>query len=678
VLTEQSRTAPPAAGRPPQLALEVAGLTVSIPTENGTVDAVRSVSFSVRPGEVLGIVGESGSGKTMTALATMGLQPQHASVAGSVRVGDTELVGLDAAALRRVRGDRVTMIFQEPMSALNPMYTIGWQVGEVVRLHRSASRRAALTQTEELLRLVGMSDPRRVAAQYPHELSGGMRQRVMAAIAVANRPEVIIADEPTTALDVTVQANLLELLATLRAETSAAMVLITHDLGVVAGVADAVLVMYAGRVVEHAATTDIFARPSMPYTRGLLRSLPRLDRAGSRLRPIPGSPPSMIGLGTGCAFAPRCERAAEACATQPDLAPLGGLATAADHFVGCHFPDSGPLDEDEVAGPLERRVGAEVALAVRGLVQSYQSRPRPWSRPRRVPAVAGVDLAIHRGETLALVGESGCGKTTTARALLGLEQPEAGDVELAGEAFTAASDDRLRLLRARIQMVFQDPYASLNPRLPVRDIVAEPLVIHGRPHGNDEVLALLELVGLDRGAANRFPHEFSGGQRQRIGIARALALEPEVLVLDEPVSALDVSIQASVLNLLEDLQRDLGVAYLFIAHDLAVVRHIADRVAVMYLGKIVEEGDAGAIYSTPAHPYTKALLSAVPVPDPDVQRSRQRILLSGEVPSPLSPPSGCHFRTRCWKASALCAQLEPGLESLGPGHRVACHHPETA
>jgi glutathione transport system ATP-binding protein len=661
-------------GRPPRAVLEVADLAVRIPTEDGVVEAVRGVSFSIGAGEVLGIVGESGSGKSMTALSIMGLLPRNATATGSIRYRGEELLGRSRNSLRHLRGNQLAMIFQDPMTALNPMYSVGWQVAEALRLHQKVSRSGASKRAEELLDLVGLPNPGAVARQYPHQLSGGMRQRVMVAMAVANQPDVIVADEPTTALDVTVQAQLLELLGTVRTETGAAMILITHDLGVVAGVADQVMVMYAGLVAEHGSTADVFSHPTMPYTRGLLASVPRLDDVGARLQPIRGVPPAMIGLTAGCAFAPRCDYADAACEVQPPLSEI-----EFEHLVSCHHPQAGPLERIPASTSVRvgTGVGADPILVVRGLAKQFRLKSHRSSGAQFVDAVSGIDLELRAGETLGLVGESGCGKSTTARLLLRLEEPSAGTVALGELELTGLDITSMRSARQRMQMVFQDPYASLNPGLSIHDIIAEPLIVHGRPDRPGRVRQLLEMVGLDPSYARRYPHEFSGGQRQRIGIARALALDPEVLVLDEPVSALDVSVQASILNLLMDLRDELGVAYLFIAHDLSVVRHIADRLAVMYMGRIVETGTAGEIYDAPAHPYTKALLSAVPIPDPTAERERRRILLQGDVPSPIDPPSGCRFRTRCWKATDICSQVVPPLEPTSPGRFVACHHPET-
>jgi peptide/nickel transport system ATP-binding protein len=705
---------------PPGPLLEVSDLAVSIPTESGLIEAVRGISLTLSSGETIGVVGESGSGKTMLALSVMGLLPSTARVSGSIRLEGSELIGASAAQWQKVRGSQVAMIFQDPMTALNPMYTIGWQVAECILLHRKISRRAAMDRAVELLAAVGLPEPERMATRYPHQLSGGMRQRVVIAIAIANEPRLLIADEPTTALDVTVQAQILDLLKAVRQQSSAAMILISHDLGVVAGVADRVLVMYAGRAAELGGVDDVFAAPAMPYTAGLLASLPSLAHRRERLPAIPGTPPTGLNYGPGCAFAPRCPLAAEPCASQPDLVAIG-----ADHVAACHFagaeaggkaaialqlsaeqpPESDsaypggngghPENSDDVQDA-ETGEHGDVVLAVSNLIKSFRVRGAGFRSVATVQAVSGVDLELRAGRCLALVGESGCGKSTLARLLMRLEDPTSGTITLNGRDLTKLSEDELRTTRRDVQMVFQDPYSSLNPRLSVGEIVGEPLTVHKVAAKADRVRELLLSVGLDPAARVRFPGEFSGGQRQRIGIARALALDPQALVLDEPVSALDVSIQASVLNMLRDLQRKRNMAYLFIAHDLSVVRQVADDVAVMYLGKIVEQGPADQVYGQPAHPYTTALLSAVPVPDPPTERSRERILLRGEVPSPVNPPSGCRFRTRCWKADERCAEEAPLLQvvtrqaavasrngaadDLGAytRHRVACHYPENS
>jgi peptide/nickel transport system ATP-binding protein len=669
--------AAPAPGRDPLL--ELAGLTISIPTESGTVEAVRGISLTVERGETLGIVGESGSGKTMLALSLLGLLPRAAAVTGSIKLDGVELAGVSQAHWQRVRGDRVAMVFQDPMTALNPMYTIGWQVAECIRLHRKVDRTAAWGRAVQLLGDVGLPDPAQLARRFPHELSGGMRQRVVIAIAIANDPELLIADEPTTALDVTVQAQILDMLGAIRRRTGAAMILISHDLGVVAGVADRVLVMYAGKAVEVGRVDDVFARPAMPYTAGLLASLPSLDQRTARLAFIKGIPPSGFGYGPGCAFAPRCPVAAEPCAVQPPLISVGEAHVAACHFAGTDAVRARPPAPSLM--PVQHRqepVGTpDVVVEVRNLRKDFRVRGAGFRAFSTIQAVSGVDLDLRAGRSLALVGESGCGKSTLARLLVRLDQPSSGSIKLNGRELVGLPEAELRPVRRQIQMVFQDPYASLNPRLSVGEVVGEPLTVHKVADRAERVRELLASVGLDPACAVRFPGEFSGGQRQRIGIARALALRPQTLILDEPVSALDVSIQASVLNLLRELQREQHMAYLFIAHDLAVVRQVADDVAVMYLGLIVEQGPAGQVYSSPAHPYTNALMSAVPIPDPPMERARQRILLAGEVPSPANPPSGCRFRTRCWKATDRCATEVPTLASTNGGpHLVACHYPE--
>jgi peptide/nickel transport system ATP-binding protein len=515
-----------------------------------------------------------------------------------------------------------------------------------------------------------------------------MRQRVVIAMAIANSPQLIIADEPTTALDVTVQALILDTLRTLRDQTGAALMLISHDLGVLAEIAERIMVMYAGRGMEIGSARDVFADPRVPYTAGLLASLPPMDRRTERLAAIPGVPPTGIGYGAGCAFAPRCPLAAEPCAADPPLLPVAPGHLAACHFAGqalalpqpeARYPRAPavPAVPAVPAAPAVPAVEPDTAvLTVRDLTKNFRVRGSGLRSYATVHAVSGISLDLEPGRCLGLVGESGCGKSTVARLLMRLEQPTSGSIELDGTELTGLDDGALRPFRRDMQMVFQDPYSSLNPRLSVGEIVGEPLTVHKIPGRTGRVRELLAAVGLDPDAAVRFPSEFSGGQRQRIGIARALALEPRVMILDEPVSALDVSIQASILNLLRDLQRERDLAYLFISHDLAVIRQVADEIAVMHLGLIVEQGPAEAVCEHPAHPYTAALLSAVPVPDPARTNVRERILLHGELPSATSPPSGCRFRTRCWKADERCAAEEPPLLQIAASHRVACHYPE--
>ncbi|GAA0911605.1 ABC transporter ATP-binding protein [Nonomuraea longicatena] len=660
--------------------LEVRDLCVSF----GDVRAVRGVSYAVRPGEVLGIVGESGSGKSVTSAAVMGLLPPGARVTGSVRLHGKELIGAREKELTALRGKTVSMVFQDPLSALTPVYRVGDQIAEAVRVHQRVSREQAMVRAVELLDLVGIPHPAERALAFPHEFSGGMRQRAVIAMAIANDPDVIICDEPTTALDVTIQAQVLEVLKTAQRETGAAIVMITHDLGVVAGFADRVLVMYAGRPVEVGAVDDIYYRPRMPYTVGLLNSIPRLDQGERRpLVPIEGAPPSPSALPPGCPFEPRCPLALPECrGAEPALTEV-----APGHEAACirwaEVTAAPPPAASAAAFVLEPRTGREVVLRVDRLVKEYPLMRGSVFKRRvgTVHAVAGVSFDVREGETLGLVGESGCGKTTTLMEILELVRPQSGRIVVLGRDTAGLGGGDRMAIRRDLQVVFQDPLASLDPRMTVHDILLEPLRTHRRRRAARRVGELLTLVGLDPSHAARYPQDFSGGQRQRIGIARALALEPRLLVLDEPVSALDVSIQAGVINLLGSLKQRLGLSYLFVAHDLAVVRYIADRVAVMYLGRIAEIGHVDAVYDTPMHPYTRALLSAIPLPDPAQERTRRRILLDGDLPSPADPPSGCRFRTRCPVFRGLsqqerrrCADLEPDVRPFGRDHGVACHY----
>ncbi len=685
----------PRSGEP---VLRVSDLTVSFPSERGRVRAVRQLGYEVAPGEVLGIVGESGSGKSVSSMAVMGLLPPQARVSGSVRFGDTELLGKPDGELSRIRGRKIAMVFQDPLSALTPVYTVGDQVSEALLVHGKGrlTKQTAARRAVELLDLVGIPNAAARFKAFPHEFSGGMRQRAVIAMAIANDPDLIIADEPTTALDVTVQAQVLEVLRTAQEVTGAGIVLITHDLGVVAGIADRVMVMYAGRAVETGPVDEIFARPRMPYTFGLLASIPRIDAAGRQpLVPIEGQPPALSALPPGCPFAPRCPMVVAECEqVEPALDEVRGLA---GHRAACHRSDE-LADTDPTAvfdapvgpaaAPAAARRERTLVLRVDDLVKHYPLTKGTIIRRRvgSVHAVDGISFDVREGEILGLVGESGCGKSTTLLEILALTAPSEGRIEVLGQDVTTLDRGARSRLRRDVQVVFQDPISSLDPRLPIFDILAEPLTAHRVPRSEirKRVPELLRLVGMRTEHASRYPAEFSGGQRQRIGIARALALEPKLLILDEPVSALDVSIQAGVINLLDGLRARLGLAYLFVAHDLSVVRHIADRVAVMYLGKIVEIGGVDEVFLSPQHPYTAALISAIPIPDPVKERTRERILLTGDLPSPADPPAGCRFRSRCFRYAGLsreqqrrCEEQEPPRERHDPraaGHEAACHY----
>jgi peptide/nickel transport system ATP-binding protein len=601
--------------------LSVRNLAVSFPSEAGRVDAVRGVDFDLRSGRTLAIVGESGSGKSVTAMAVMGLLPEYASVAGSITLNGRQLLGLDDRQMSKIRGRDLGMIFQDPLSSLTPIFSVGAQIVEALQIHQDLDRDVAWKRAVELLDLVGIPNATERARAFPHEFSGGMRQRVVIAMAMANDPQVIIADEPTTALDVTVQAQILDVLRLSQAETGAALILITHDLGVVAGIADEVLVMYAGRPVEQAQVDELFARPRMPYTIGLLGAVPRVDVAERRpLVPIQGSPPLLVDLPPGCPFEPRCPVAVPACRDrEPDLAVVEDEAQDG-HRAACiraHEIQDGGIDGRPIypVAPAPDPPTAHVPREQRPAVLEVNrlSKTFPLLKgavlKRRVGwvyAVSDVDLDIREGETLGLVGESGCGKTSTLLEIMHLRPPQRGSIRVAGVDVAQLRDrDAERRLRRKLQMVFQDPIGALDPRMTVFDILAEPLQALGeadRTAIGARVDELMDLVGLNPEHSDRFPTAFSGGQRQRIAIARALATNPSLLVLDEPVSALDVSIQAGVINLLNELKAKLGLSYLFVAHDLAVVRHISDRVAVMYLGRIVEIGAVDEVFDNPQHP----------------------------------------------------------------------------
>jgi peptide/nickel transport system ATP-binding protein len=756
----------------PAPVLEVDDLRTEFHLRTVNVRAVDGVSFSVRTGECLGLVGESGCGKTTIGLSVMKLLPNVGHVTGgAVRLNGNDLVPLTEPEMRKVRGNDIGMIFQDPMTSLNPTWTIGRQIAEPVRLHKKATKQEALDRAVEVLRLVGMPRPEERLHQYPHQLSGGLRQRVMIAMALSCEPRLLIADEPTTALDVTIQAQILDLIDELRSRLDMAVLLITHDMGVIASRTDRVMVMYAGKIIEGAGTGDLFDTMRHPYSEALFQSIPRLNQdRRERLYSIPGLPPDLGRELAGCRFRPRCRYGTEVCAQhEPLLSSGAGPSPSADmaadataihpggqggrgplagepgeHLFACFHP--------VVATPAERlafqRRGNEAAASVAEEelhveVPAGSADPAPWgatsppapagptvravvARPPAngdpggagpgwtgpgeigiappevallvdhveklydvtagvvlqrsigtVKAVSDVSFSVRRGETFGLVGESGCGKTTIGRLVVALEKPTRGAVRFESEEVSALKGGKLRQRRRELQLMFQDPYASLDPRMRVRSIIREPLRIQsiGTAHEQDErVSEVLREVGLPPKSADLYPHEFSGGQRQRIGLARALVLHPKLIVADEPVSALDVSIRAQILNLMRSLQERHDLTYIVISHDLAVVKYLADTIGVMYLGKLVEIGPADELYSHAAHPYTQGLIDTIPIPDPSAAQ-KQKAAVTGELPSAISPPSGCRFRTRCPFAQERCADEEPLLRPFGNGHRAACHFP---
>ena len=749
--------------------LDIENLSTHIKLTNSVVQAVGNVDMKIDAGETLGVVGESGCGKSMTGLSIMGLLPPGGSiVGGSIKLDGRELVGLKQEELRQVRGNDIAMIFQDPLTSLDPTKTIGYQVAEPVRLHQGVSKAQALHRAVEVMSLVGLPRPKERLDDYPHQLSGGLRQRVMIAMALANEPKLLIADEPTTALDVTIQAQILALLRDLKDRLGMAMLLITHDMGVIAGHADRVNVMYAGRVVETAEVRELFNEMHHPYTQALLASIPQLDQdANKALHAIPGLPPDLSHLPQGCRFAARCSRATDKCRT--DEPSLSGKTY--EHRFSCWHPVDGPLalavigeagpdaastglvssDAESVAeaalppdkagytpefvadAPLadaaaadgevpevaaeadetqetreaeaivvaaglevtadgrlevtERMVevtaangdGVAPLLEITNLVKEFPITSGVLQRKvGSVKAVSDVSFSVPAGTTFGLVGESGCGKTTIGRMIVALEKPNSGAITLGGMNVSKLRGTELRRKRRDLQIMFQDPQSSLDPRMRVGAIIGEPLAVQhlgSKRAQRDRVFELLGEVGLPRNAVERYPHEFSGGQRQRIGLARALTLNPRLIVADEPVSALDVSIRAQVLNLMKRLQASHGLTYVVISHDLAVVKYMAERIGVMYLGKLVELGSAQNIYERAAHPYTAGLIATIPVPKPSLERAKKGAAIKGELPSPVNPPSGCRFRTRCPFAQERCAAEEPKLRSFGPGHVAACHFP---
>jgi peptide/nickel transport system ATP-binding protein len=675
--------------------LEITDLHTEIRLKQATVHAVDGISLHVDSGETLGIVGESGCGKTMTALSIMNLLPVGGHItAGSIRLDGRDLATFSSEEMRNVRGNEIGMIFQDPLTSLNPTMTIGKQIAEAVMLHRDATKEQALDRAAEVLDLVGLPHPKERLGEYPHQFSGGMRQRVMIAMALACSPKLLIADEPTTALDVTIQKQILELIDDLRQRLGMSVILVTHDLGVIAGRADRVAVMYAGKIAEITRTPALFDNPRHPYTEALFQSLPEavLLREGAETRPrlysIPGAPPDLVNPPAGCRFAPRCRYATDKCRAQEP--PLSGENPA--HEYACFFPVGSAEVDSKTRTTGRARHGAapepvasgstgEVLLEAKNLVKNFPVTKGAVLQ-RRVgwlSAVSDVSFDIRRGETLGLVGESGCGKTTIGRLIVGLEKLTSGSIAFENIDLAKSTGREYRRQRRRIQYMFQDSYASLDPRMRAGTILREPLAAQrmgSRREQEARITEMLGHVGLPASAADRYPHEFSGGQRQRLGFARALMLKPELIVADEPVSALDVSIQAQVLNMMRDLQREMGLTYLFISHDLSVVRYLSNHIGVMYLGKLVEIGPADDVYLRPAHPYTRGLIDSAPTADPATERAKASAGVRGELPSAIAPPSGCRFRTRCPRAEQLCAEVEPPMRQFGTGGQLAaCHFP---
>jgi len=660
--------------------LKLDKLRVQLGNGEHAICPVDEVSLEIHRGETFALLGESGCGKSMTALSILRLLPQPIGriTDGRILLEGRDLTLIPEREMRQVRGRRIAMIFQEPMTSLNPVLSIGNQIGEVLRQHHGMKGRTAKDRVLELLDAVGIPDVRRRYGEYPHQLSGGMKQRVMISIALAGEPDLLIADEPTTALDVTIQAQVLELLQKLQQDMHMAVLLITHDLGIVAGMADRVAVMYAGQLVEEAGRDQFFAQASHPYSGKLFQALPAVQKRQQALDTIPGMVPALDHVFSGCRFAERCEHAWDLCRSQ---VPAWNRV-AGGHHARCHLADVNITPPAAAVTGASRRpslAGGGVAadgplLEVTDLKVHFPIHRGVLKRVvGHVYAVDGISLQVPMGCTQALVGESGCGKTTVGKGILQLIRPTQGSVRFDGTELTALRGERLRRRRADFQFIFQDPYSSMNPRMMVGDIVEEGMIAQGiggnRRQRRRRVAALFDQVGLSTAQLQRYPHEFSGGQRQRICIARALAVDPRLVICDEPTSALDVSVQAQILNLLKQLQNELGLSYLFITHNLSVVSYLADRIAVMYLGRIVEEGPVAGVLDTPRHPYTRALLSAVP--QIETQSQREVIRLTGDLPSPSAPPAGCHFHPRCPQAMPQCRQRYPE-ESGTADHRVRC------
>ena len=664
--------------------LEVRNLKVQFNTDRGVVKAVDDVSYTIEEGETMGFVGESGAGKSVTGLSILDLiESPGRIVDGEVLYKGKDVLKMDKEELRKFRGSELSIVFQDSMTALNPAYTVGEQIDDVILEHNDISEKEARKRTIQILDNVQIPDAESRAAEFPHQFSGGMRQRALIAMALSCNPSLVIADEITTALDVTTEADILDLLDELQEEYDIAIQLITHDMGVVAETCDKVGVLYAGKLVEVGSVKEIFDQPRHPYTVGLMNALPQSKGVGEKLESIPGRMPDLIETPSGCSFHPRCEHATEECKEmEPPLYPVNGDG----HRSACIRIDEINWESTTLAERKESLVEEtdlsenETLVEVENLRKYFIDENQPWwdryiNKPRYVHAVDDVSFNIYKGETLGLVGESGCGKTTLGRTISHLYGPDQGTVVIAGQDLTKAGRRELRLMRSDIQVIFQDPFASLNPRRTVENIIGRPMEIHGIVNNSEEraerVKELLVEVGLSESHLDRYAHEFSGGQKQRIGIARALAVEPDFIICDEPVSALDVSVQAKILNLMQDLQEEHNLTYLFIAHNLNVVRHISDRIAVMYLGELVELGGTEQVFQAPYHPYTEILLSSIPTPHPELEK--ERIAAKGQIPSPVNIPSGCRFHTRCPYAMPECETAEPERLEVDSGHRIKCH-----
>jgi peptide/nickel transport system ATP-binding protein len=672
--------------RPSTPILDVRELAISYKTRRGQVPAVRDVTFDILRGEAHGIVGESGCGKSTVAFGIVSFLGRNGRIVGGrILFQGQELVGRSEEELRRIRGDRIAMVYQDPMQALNPSMRLGDQMTEVLTTHRGLKLEAARERCLEMLDRVYMPDPANVMQRYPHQISGGQQQRVVIAIALLNDPALLIMDEPTTALDVTVEAAVLDLIAELQRTFDTAIMYISHNLGVVARVSSKVGVMYAGEMVERAVVERIFIRPFHPYTQGLIRCVPRLgmDKRSSHLYPIRGRVPSPSNLPPGCIFEPRCDYARADCSQKKP--PLREIEPG--HWVRCFHAEEIAQTEWQVPADLAEQLArpagydpnAEPILRITG-ARTYYRVPSKKLLTRKklyVKAVDDVSLEVRKGQALGIVGESGCGKSTLVKTIIGMEKPTGGQFDFMGMDVSVPVSKRDLALIRELQMVFQNPDSTLNPSFTVANQIARPLIRFKtvpRDQVESQVLRLLQMMKLDERYLDRLPRQLSGGEKQRVGIARAIAGQPELVLCDEPVSALDVSVQAAVLNLLMEIQAELGSTMIFIAHDLSVVRFFCDHIAVMYLGQIAEVGPAEAIYAPPYHPYTEALLSAVPIPDPRAEQ--KHIRLSGTVPSALNPPTGCRFNTRCpRKIGTICETEVPPWREEGHGHRIFCHLP---